>query len=161
MPVLDQPADEAAGCVGSRRRGIRPVCDHISVLDFDAAAIAQRPRAISSTRALALSHPFEVDRRPLIEQAEALREETEQLKEALERRPVIDVARGVLMASWSCSQEDAWQILLRVSQHTNTKLHDVADAVVATTRQRPMPAEWQEQLAAAVAAWRADETRNH
>lgn len=40
---------------------------------------------------------------PVEEQAEVLYEETEQLKEALERRPIIDVARGVLMASWSCT----------------------------------------------------------
>ncbi|MFF4250626.1 hypothetical protein ACFY1L_05370 [Streptomyces sp. NPDC001663] len=36
---------------------------------------------------------------PVVKQAELLYEETEQLKEALERRPAIDVARGVLMAT--------------------------------------------------------------
>lgn len=66
---------------------------------------------------------------PVVERAELLYEETEQLKQALERRPVIDVARSVLMASWSCTEEKAWQILVRVSQHANTKLYDV----VATT----------------------------
>ena len=100
------------------------------------------------------SRVFEGDERPLVEQAEALREETDQLKEALERRPIIDEARGVLMAIWSCTEEDAWQILVRVSQNTNTKLHDVAEAVVATTQQQSMPADWQEKLAAAVAEWR-------
>ncbi|WP_369275816.1 ANTAR domain-containing protein [Streptomyces sp. R11] len=92
---------------------------------------------------------------PVVEQAELLLEETEQLKEALERRPVIDVARGVLMATWSCTEEEAWQMLVRVSQHSNTKLHDVAEAVVAATQHKPMPAHLQDHLAAAVAAWRA------
>ncbi|MER6418769.1 ANTAR domain-containing protein [Streptomyces sp. NPDC001137] len=41
------------------------------------------------------------------------------------------------MATWPCTQEEAWQILIRVSQHSNTKLHDVAEAVVATTQQVP------------------------
>lgn len=91
---------------------------------------------------------------PVVEQAELLYEETEQLKEALERRPVIDVARGVLMATWSCTEQEAWQMLVRVSQHSNTKLHDVAEAVVATTQQVPMSADLQEHLAAAVAVWR-------
>ncbi|MFF4361026.1 ANTAR domain-containing protein [Streptomyces sp. NPDC001604] len=92
---------------------------------------------------------------PVGEQAELLYEETEQLKQALERRPVIDVARGVLMATWSCTEEEAWQMLVRVSQHSNTKLHDVAEAVVAVTQQVPMPADLQDHLAAAVAVWRA------
>ncbi|MEU9158496.1 ANTAR domain-containing protein [Streptomyces sp. NPDC048417] len=81
--------------------------------------------------------------------------ETEQLKEALERRPVIDIVRGVLMAAWSCTPEDAWEILATVSQHTNIKVHDVAEAVMATTQQQPMPEHLQKQLTAAVAAWRA------
>ncbi|MCZ4608083.1 ANTAR domain-containing protein [Streptomyces chartreusis] len=92
---------------------------------------------------------------PVVEQAEVLYEETEQLKEALERRPVIDVARGVLMATWSCTEEEAWRMLVRVSQHSNTKLHDVAEAVVAATQHKPMPAHLQDHLAAAVAVWRA------
>jgi hypothetical protein len=92
---------------------------------------------------------------PAVERAELLYEETEQLKEALERRSVIDVARGVLMATWSCTEEEAWELLVRVSQHSNTKLHDVAEAVVAATQNRPMPTFLQDHLAAAVAAWRA------
>lgn len=91
---------------------------------------------------------------PVVEQAELLYEETEQLKEALDRRPVIDVARGVLMATWSCTEEEAWQMLVRVSQHSNTKLHDVAEAVVTATQHKPIPAHLQDHLAAAVAVWR-------
>ncbi|GGX89634.1 ANTAR domain-containing protein [Streptomyces minutiscleroticus] len=94
---------------------------------------------------------------PIAEQAEALREETEQLKRAMETRPVIDLARGVLMTVWSCTPDDAWDILVRVSQNSNTKLHDVAEAVVATTQQKPMPARLQDHLSAAVAEWRARE----
>lgn len=71
--------------------------------------------------------------------AELLYEETVQLKEALELRPGIDVVRGVLMGGWSCAEEDAWQILVQVSQHSNTKLHDVAEAIVAITQQVPLP----------------------
>ncbi|MFG2637961.1 ANTAR domain-containing protein [Streptomyces sp. NPDC048362] len=95
------------------------------------------------------------DEMPLAERAELLREETEQLKEALERRPVIDIARGVLMAVWSCTLEEAWEILATVSQNTNTKVHDIAQAVIATTQQQPMPEHLQKPLAAAVAARRA------
>ncbi|MFJ1974120.1 ANTAR domain-containing protein [Streptomyces sp. NPDC087903] len=92
---------------------------------------------------------------PLAEWAESLRVETEQLKEALERRPVIDIARGVLMAVWSCTLEEAWEILVTVSQNANTKVHDIAEAVIATTQRQPMPEHLQKQLAAAVSARRA------
>ncbi|WP_407699975.1 ANTAR domain-containing protein [Streptomyces liliiviolaceus] len=55
-------------------------------------------------------------------------QEIAQLRTALERRPVIDMARGVLMALWSCSADDAWEVLVNVSQHSNTKLYDIAEA---------------------------------
>lgn len=85
-------------------------------------------------------------------------EETEQLKEALRRRPVVDLARGVLMALWSCTAEEAWQILVWVSQHANVKLHDVAESVVATTRQESMPAHLQKHLTTAVTLLRSRRT---
>ncbi|MGW7203147.1 ANTAR domain-containing protein [Streptomyces sp. NPDC054837] len=81
-----------------------------------------------------------------------LRKEIEQLRHAMNTRPVIDIARGILMAGWSCIPEEAWEILVRVSQHSNTQLHDVAEAVMATVRQEPMPAHLQEHLACTVAA---------
>ncbi|MEW2119969.1 ANTAR domain-containing protein [Streptomyces sp. NPDC005474] len=90
---------------------------------------------------------------PLAERAELLRVETVQLKEALERRPVVDIACGVLMAVLSCTVvEEAWEILVSVSQNTNIKVHDIAEAVIATTQQQPLPEHPHKQLAAAVAA---------
>ncbi|UPZ26408.1 ANTAR domain-containing protein [Streptomyces sp. LRE541] len=56
------------------------------------------------------------------EPADALREEIGQLHEALTRRPVIDMARGIRMTVWSCTEDEAWELLVYVSQHTNTKL---------------------------------------
>ncbi|WP_419999426.1 ANTAR domain-containing protein [Streptomyces boninensis] len=65
--------------------------------------------------------------------------QVEQLREALRRRPVIDQARGVLMAAESCTADVAWEILREASQHSNIKLHWIAEAVVATTGGEPMP----------------------
>ncbi|MFD6290595.1 ANTAR domain-containing protein [Streptomyces sp. NPDC060205] len=80
---------------------------------------------------------------------EALHEEAAQLRTAMERRPVIDMARGVLMARWSCSADDAWEVLVDVSQHANTRLYTVAEAVLADVRGEPLPVPLQEHLAAA------------
>jgi hypothetical protein len=94
------------------------------------------------------------------EAAELLREK-EQLEHAMESRPVIDMACGVLMAGFGCGPKEAWEILVAVSQHANVKLREVADAVTAATTEAPMPAELQEHLAAAVQAWQEGHGHGH
>ncbi|MFJ9376158.1 ANTAR domain-containing protein [Streptomyces sp. NPDC101455] len=85
------------------------------------------------------------------EEAEELRVEVVQLKRAMLTRPVIDLARGILMASFGLSREDAWSVLVDVSQHTNTKLHQLAEELVASVDGTPLPDHVQQQLSAAVA----------
>lgn len=65
--------------------------------------------------------------------------ELKQLRRAMETRPVIDQAHGVLMAAYRCTPDGAWSVLVDVSQRTNTKLHKVASALVATTQGDPLP----------------------
>ncbi|PWI18575.1 hypothetical protein DI272_33895 [Streptomyces sp. Act143] len=67
------------------------------------------------------------------EQLHVLREEVDQLRRAIVSRPVIDQARGILMAAHACTSEDAWLILRTTSQLSNTKLHTVAAALTAGT----------------------------
>ncbi|WP_308010818.1 ANTAR domain-containing protein [Streptomyces sp. AC495_CC817] len=87
-----------------------------------------------------------------------LQRENEQLKHAMESRPVIDMARGVLMAGFGCEPEEAWEILVTVSQHANIKLRDVAEAVTSAATGKPMPELLQEHLAIAVQLWQARRT---
>ncbi|MGW5865025.1 ANTAR domain-containing protein [Streptomyces sp. NPDC055239] len=74
-----------------------------------------------------------------------------QLRRAMQTRPVIDMARGVLMASFGLSAEDAWDVLVSVSQNTNTKLHLVADELVSAAAGGEIPKPYRRQLAATVA----------
>ncbi|MDH6627213.1 response regulator NasT [Streptomyces sp. LBL] len=67
------------------------------------------------------------------EQLRLLQDEVEQLRQALASRPVIDQARGILMATHSCTSDEAWTILRQTSQLSNTKLRTVAAAVTAST----------------------------
>ncbi|MER6180969.1 ANTAR domain-containing protein [Streptomyces sp. NPDC001652] len=67
------------------------------------------------------------------EQLRLLRAEVEQLRQAIASRPVIDQARGILMAAHSCSSEEAWTILRTTSQLSNTKLRTIAAALTAGT----------------------------
>ncbi|MFD5573635.1 ANTAR domain-containing protein [Streptomyces cadmiisoli] len=96
----------------------------------------------------------------LRDEAVELLREKQQLEQAMESRPVIDMARGVLVASFACDPEDAWEILVTVSQHSNVKLRDVADAVTSAATGKPMPAGLQEQLASAVQARQAGRRRS-
>jgi transcriptional regulator with GAF, ATPase, and Fis domain len=57
---------------------------------------------------------------------------TDQLRQALESRAVIEQAKGVLMARHGCDADRAFNLLRRSSQHRNIKLRDIAAIVMDT-----------------------------
>ncbi|MDH6566913.1 anti-anti-sigma factor [Streptomyces sp. SAI-117] len=87
--------------------------------------------------------PMDVDRE--------LRVEVDQLRRAMRTRPAIDVARGIVMASFGLSAEDAWTVLVTASQNTNTKMHHLAEDLMGAVHGDPVPERVQRQLAVAVA----------
>jgi len=56
--------------------------------------------------------------------------EVTQLRTAMESRAVIEQAKGVVIARDHCTPDEAFDILRRISQNRNAKLHDIARAVV-------------------------------
>jgi len=44
--------------------------------------------------------------------------------------PVIEQAKGIVMAQQECGPEEAFDLLRRVSQRTNVKLHVLAEQIV-------------------------------
>jgi anti-anti-sigma factor len=80
-----------------------------------------------------------------------LRLEVDQLRRAMRTRPAIDVARGIVMASFGLSAEDAWTVLVTASQNTNTKLHELAQELMGAIHGAAVPEQVQQQMAAAVA----------
>ncbi|MEU0026175.1 ANTAR domain-containing protein [Streptomyces sp. NPDC006335] len=80
-----------------------------------------------------------------------LRREVDQLRRAMRTRPAIDVARGIVMASFGLSAEDAWTVLVTASQNTNTKMHNLAQDLMGAIHGDPVPEQVQQQMAAAVA----------
>ncbi|MGW2865090.1 ANTAR domain-containing protein [Streptomyces sp. NPDC001205] len=79
-----------------------------------------------------------------------LRLELGQLRQAMLSRGTIDLARGILMAAFALTPDDAWRVLVATSQHTNTKLRRLAEQVVDSTTGTPLPESVREHLAAAV-----------
>lgn len=59
-----------------------------------------------------------------------------QLEEALSTRGVIEQAKGIVIARQGCSAEEAFGLLVSVSQRTHVKLHDVAADLVEQARQQ-------------------------
>ena len=54
----------------------------------------------------------------------------EQLQTAMTSRAVIEQAKGILMGERRCTADEAFQILADLSQRSNRKLRDVAEALV-------------------------------
>jgi len=54
----------------------------------------------------------------------------QQMQVAMESRAVIEQAKGIIMGDRHCSAEEAFQILSKLSQDTNRKLRDIAQALV-------------------------------
>ncbi len=55
----------------------------------------------------------------------------DQMRAAMRSRAVIEQAKGIIMGSRRCSADEAFDILVRISQITNRKLRDVAAALAA------------------------------
>jgi GAF domain-containing protein len=61
----------------------------------------------------------------------------EQLRSSLASRAVIDQALGIIMSKEHCTQERAFAILRKASQHSNVKLRDIAAAMVTNVSGEP------------------------
>ncbi|MET9361566.1 ANTAR domain-containing protein [Streptomyces sp. NPDC006632] len=88
-----------------------------------------------------------------------LRRELEQLRRAMQSRGTIDLARGILMAAFAVSADDAWKVLVATSQHTNIKLRSLAEQVVESAAGTPLPEGVRERLCVAVAKASAGSSR--
>ena len=63
---------------------------------------------------------------------------SENLVEALKSRAVIEQAKGIIMGAQGCTPEEAFETLVRQSQHENAKLRDIAAELVRNAgRRRP------------------------
>ncbi|MEV4038526.1 ANTAR domain-containing protein [Streptomyces umbrinus] len=129
--------------------GSRTPLDAPGWVDKTADANGAFPGATSRPEARVASNP---------QGEEDLRTEITHLKRALQTRPVIDLARGVLMASFGLSAEGAWTVLVEASQHTNTKLRYVAEELVNAVNGDEMPEPFQQQIAAAATRLQTPQT---
>ena len=57
-------------------------------------------------------------------------DEVQDLRAALQTRPVIDQAKGMLIAEHGCSPDEAFQMISHASQRENRKVRDIAKAMI-------------------------------
>jgi hypothetical protein len=79
-----------------------------------------------------------------------LEQENAQLRHAVDSHATVDQAIGVLIAVYQLPPAAGFDVLREVSQHTNVKLHTVAESVIAWALGQPLPEPVGRQLDAAV-----------
>ena len=97
-----------------------------------AAAARERAIALESATAAALWPDLAVPREELLRRSEYVR-----LRARLETMPVIEQAKGILMAHSRCDAEEAFGLLRRASQRSNIPVRDLAAQLVAKTIRSP------------------------
>ncbi|WP_329535539.1 ANTAR domain-containing protein [Streptomyces sp. NBC_01450] len=70
-----------------------------------------------------------------------LREEVDQLTEAVTSHATVDQAIGMMVALGRVSPDQGWAVLQEVSQHTNVKLRAIAEMILVWGRQGDLPPE--------------------
>jgi AmiR/NasT family two-component response regulator len=68
-----------------------------------------------------------------------LRTEVAQMREAMSRRAPIEQAKGALMQQMRCTAAEAFAELVRRSQRSHIKVHDVAVALLAELAGQELP----------------------
>lgn len=138
---FDHPGGQPPGPVPPERNG------HTGPVHVPAPAV----REVHPERSILSAADTQED---ALSRDEDLHTEVAQLRRAMQTRPVIDQAIGVLMASFSLSPEDAWNVLVAVSQNTNTKLHQLARQLVTAVQGSALDEAVQQHLGAALLALR-------
>jgi GAF domain-containing protein len=93
------------------------------VFDEDAVEVSQ---TFAGFAAAAMTNAHLYDRQVTL---------THHMQAAMRSRAVIEQAKGIVMAERRCTAEEAFAVLTKVSQDSNTKVRDVAAALVARTAQ--------------------------
>ncbi len=68
------------------------------------------------------------------EQFLGLKDEVNDLKQAIETRKLIERAKGIVMKRCNISEEEAFKLLQSHSQKENKKMHEIAESVISASK---------------------------
>jgi len=127
--VLNAPV-----CRGAEVEGVIVRVDDLTLVDDDVVTAVRAYRDVMA--AADGQHHLSVDADEvdavveLLEEYAEIAAEVSQLREALKTRPVIEQAKGIIMADRKCCPDEAFRLLKRLSMDSNVRIADVAAAVV-------------------------------
>jgi AmiR/NasT family two-component response regulator len=75
------------------------------------------------------------------------------LQARLETQPVIDQAKGILIARKGCSPDEAFDILRRASQRSNVPVRELAAQIVKNNMSKSRPSERHPAASSAPELW--------
>ena len=137
LAILDIKMPHMDGLTAARLISAERICGVLMLTAFSQREVVEEAR---DAGALAyLVKPFQKsDLIPAVELAigrhqemRSLEQEIGDLTERLEARKVIDRAKGVLMDRHGLGEQDAWRFLQTEAMNRRTKVHQVAELVVA------------------------------
>ncbi|HET7356166.1 MAG TPA: ANTAR domain-containing protein [Nocardioidaceae bacterium] len=143
VPDPDRPGEfltkswsvvNAPVCDGDGVAGVIVRVEDLSMVDEDVVATVRAYQDVVAV--VGHERPGQVDSDEvdavvdLLENYSEIAAEIAQLREALKTRPVIEQAKGIIMADRKCCPDEAFRVLKRLSMDTNVRIADVAAAVV-------------------------------
>jgi ANTAR domain len=138
-PGASKPGGRCAGDQPLDFSRVKAACDHAQRLIKETQELVARAQALAQARA--------DDRRAwLHDQPSGLpremlhRSEYLRLLARLETMPVIEQAKGILMAQSGCTDTEAFDLLRRASQRSNVPVRELAAQIVANTVHACQPA---------------------
>jgi len=134
--IVSAPVYDGDTVIGARVRGVDLALveeDLVKVLSEYGASLADADlRTEAGRRRLDALQAYLT----MAEEHGRLAAEVAGLREAMKTRPVIDQAKGLIMADRRCTPDEAFRIIKKLSMDTNVRVADVAAALVYQA-QRP------------------------
>ena len=132
-PSVARPATELAVFLASARAQAAAACARSQELQQWTTQVLTKAEAARRTSAQARRQRQSAPAgRNLMQQSEHAR-----LLARLESMPVIEQAKGIIMAQSHCGHGQAFDLLRRASQRSNVPVRDLAAQIVAKTAQVP------------------------
>jgi AmiR/NasT family two-component response regulator len=100
---------------------------------------AKQHSYVLMAQALRLSHEFERAATPMTPKQVLERSPHARLLARLQTMPVIEQAKGVIIAQSHCAEAEAFDMLRRASQRCNVPVRELAARIVASTRGAAAP----------------------
>ena len=131
--LVTTPVNDGERTIGVsiRVQDVSPLGDKLATVLGEYATVIEQTDRVSDTAREGAAELFEL--LSTMSDYETLTREVTPLRRAMQTRPMIEQAKGILMAQRRCDEKTAFAALRKMSQDNNVPLADVAAAIVYQT----------------------------